>query len=94
MCERMDGRSFARYLSLLDNLMLRHSPSQSLTEYVHFMRQTCDAYNETCEIIDGLVAIHPHSLGLMMQRGISRPATSVRPNNVASTLSTPTTSCP
>jgi hypothetical protein len=31
MCERLDGRSFARSLLLLDNLMLRHRPGQSLT---------------------------------------------------------------
>jgi hypothetical protein len=38
----MDGRSFARSLSLLDNLMLRQRPGQSLIEYVRFMRQTFD----------------------------------------------------
>jgi hypothetical protein len=47
------GRSFARSLSLLDILMLRQRPSQSLTEYVHFMRQIFDDYNDTCEMIDG-----------------------------------------
>jgi hypothetical protein len=38
MCERLDGRSFARSLSLLGNLILRQRLGQSLTEYVHFMR--------------------------------------------------------
>jgi hypothetical protein len=71
MCKRLYGRSFARSLSLLDNLMLRQRPGQSLTEYVHFMRQTFDDYNETCEMIDGFAAIHPHNMGLLMLRGIS-----------------------
>jgi hypothetical protein len=31
MRERLDGRSFARSLSLLDNLNLRQRPGQSLT---------------------------------------------------------------
>jgi hypothetical protein len=53
LCERLDGRSFARSLSLVDNLVLRQRPGQSLTEYVHFMRQTFDDYNETCDMIDG-----------------------------------------
>jgi hypothetical protein len=50
MCERLDGRSFARSLSLLDNLMLRKRPGHSLIKYVHFMRQTFDDYNKTCEM--------------------------------------------
>jgi hypothetical protein len=36
------------------------------------MRQTYDDYNETCEMIDGFAAIHPHSMGLLMLRGISK----------------------
>jgi hypothetical protein len=35
------------------------------------MRQTFDYYNETCEMIDGLAAIHPHDLGVLMLRSIS-----------------------
>jgi hypothetical protein len=35
------------------------------------MRMTFDGYNETCEMIDGCAAIHPHHLGLMMLRGVS-----------------------
>jgi hypothetical protein len=38
MCERLDGPSFARSMSLLDTLMLRHDIEQSFMEYVHFMR--------------------------------------------------------
>jgi hypothetical protein len=56
---------------MLDNLMLRQRHCQSLNDYVHFMRQTFDDYNETCQLIDGLAAIHPHNLGLLMLRGIS-----------------------
>jgi hypothetical protein len=40
LCERLDGRSFARSLSLLDNLILRQRPGQSLTGYVHFRAKT------------------------------------------------------
>jgi hypothetical protein len=43
--ERLDSRYFARSLTLLD-LMLRQRSGKSLTEYVHFMRQTFDDYNE------------------------------------------------
>jgi hypothetical protein len=64
MCERLNGCSFARSLSLRYNLMLRQRPGQSLTEYVRFTRHTFDDYNETCEMIDGYAAIHPHNLGL------------------------------
>jgi hypothetical protein len=38
MCKRLDGRSFARSLSLLDNLILRQRLGKSHTKYVHFMR--------------------------------------------------------
>jgi hypothetical protein len=55
----------------MDSLVLRQRPSQSLTEYVRFMRQSFDDYNETCHMIDGSAAIHPHNLGLLMLRGIS-----------------------
>jgi hypothetical protein len=36
------------------------------------MRQSFDDYNETCQTIDGSAAIHPHNMGLLMLRGISR----------------------
>jgi hypothetical protein len=68
----LDARSFARSLALLDNIMLRQRPGQTVTEYVNFMRQSFDDYNETCQMIDGSAAIHPHNLGLLMLRGISR----------------------
>jgi hypothetical protein len=48
MCERLDCRSFARSMSLLDSLTVRQRLGQSLSDYVHFMRQTFDVYNETC----------------------------------------------
>jgi hypothetical protein len=35
------------------------------------MRQTFDDYNETCQMVDGSAAIHPHNLGLLMMCGIS-----------------------
>jgi hypothetical protein len=71
LCERLDDRSFARSLILLDNLMLRQRPAQSLTENVHFMRQTFNNYNETCEMINESTTIHPHHLRRLMLRGIS-----------------------
>jgi hypothetical protein len=71
ICERLDARSFARSLALLDNIMLRQRPDQSVTEYVHLMRQSFDDYKETCMVIDSSAAIHPHNLGLLMLRGIS-----------------------
>jgi hypothetical protein len=73
LCERLDARSFAPSLALLDNIMLRQRPGQTVTEYVHFMRQSFDDYNETCQMIDGSAAIHPHNMGLLMLRGISWP---------------------
>jgi hypothetical protein len=70
LCERLDCRSFARSMSLPDNVMLKQRHGQSLGENVHYMRQTFDDYNETCQMVDGSVAIHPHNLGLLMLRGI------------------------
>jgi hypothetical protein len=57
-CERLDARSFARPLALLDNIMLCQRPGHAVIEYVHFMRQSFDHYNETCQMIDGSAAIH------------------------------------
>jgi hypothetical protein len=71
LCERLDCRSFARSLSQPDNLILTQRPSQSLTDYAQFMRQTFDDYNETCHMIDGSAAMHPHNFGLFMLRGLS-----------------------
>jgi hypothetical protein len=71
LCERLDGRSFARSLPLLDNLMLSQRPGQPPTEYVHFMRKSFDDCNDTCEIIDGSTAMCPHHFGLLMLSGIS-----------------------
>jgi hypothetical protein len=69
--ERLGCRSFARSLSLLDNLILTQRRGQSLNDYVHFMRQTFDDYNESCLMVDGSAAIHPHNLGLLMLRRTS-----------------------
>jgi hypothetical protein len=69
MCERLDCRSFARSLSLMDNLMVKQRHGQSLSDYVHYMRQAFDDYNEICQMVDGSAAIHPHKL--LMLRGIS-----------------------
>jgi hypothetical protein len=94
MCERIDSYLFARSLSLLNNLMLRERPCQSLNDYVHSTLHFFDDYNETREMIDGSAAIHPHNPGLLTLCAIPAPATSVTPNNVSSKLSTPTTSSP
>jgi hypothetical protein len=51
--------------------MARQRPGKSLSDYVHYMRQTFDDYNETCHMVDGPAAIHPHNLGLLMLRGTS-----------------------
>jgi hypothetical protein len=50
--ESPDAWSFARTLALLDSLMLRQRPGQSVTEYVHFMRPTFDDCNKTCQMVD------------------------------------------
>jgi hypothetical protein len=71
MCGRLDDCSFARSLILLDSLMLRQRPAQSLRENVNFMRQTFNDYNETCEMINDSTTIHPHHLRRLMLRGIS-----------------------
>jgi hypothetical protein len=71
MCARLESQSFARSMSLLDNLMERQRLAQSLSDYVHYMRQTFDDYTETCQMVDGSAAINPHNLGLLMLRGIS-----------------------
>jgi hypothetical protein len=46
LCERLDCMSFARSLSLLDNIMLIQRHGQSLRDYVHFMSQAFDDNNE------------------------------------------------
>jgi 2-phospho-L-lactate transferase/gluconeogenesis factor (CofD/UPF0052 family) len=51
--------------------MVKKRHGQSLGDYVHYMRQTFDDYNETCHMVYGSAAIHPHNLGLLMLRGIS-----------------------
>jgi hypothetical protein len=68
-----DALSLSLSLSLcvLNNVMLMQRHGQSLTDYVHFMRQTFDDYNETCQLIDGSASTHSHNLGLLMLRGIS-----------------------
>jgi hypothetical protein len=71
LCERLDCRSFARSMYLLDNMVVIQRPGQSLNDYIHYMRQNFDDYNETCQMVYGSAAIHPHNLGLLMLRDIS-----------------------
>jgi hypothetical protein len=56
---------------MLGNLVLRQRQWRSHKEYVHFVRQSFDDNNETCEMVYGSAAIHPHYLGLLMMRGMS-----------------------
>jgi hypothetical protein len=51
--------------------MVRQHHGQSMSDYVHSIRQTFGDYNETCQMVYGSAAIHPHNLGLLMLRGIS-----------------------
>jgi hypothetical protein len=90
LCERLNCRSFARSPSLLENVMVRQRHGQSLSDYVHSMRQTFDDYNETCQMVDSSDAIHSHNLGLLMLRGIF---STVKRNNASSTHLTRTTYC-
>jgi hypothetical protein len=96
MCERLDCRSFAcsLSLSLLDNLMPRQRPGQSLTDYIYFMRKTSDDYIETCELIDDSAAIHPIIWDCSCCVAYLSTDRSAKPNNVSSTPLTQTTSCP
>jgi hypothetical protein len=55
----------------MDSLMLKQRHGQSLTSYVHFMRQTLNDYNATCELIDGSAPIHPRNMGMLLLRGIA-----------------------
>jgi hypothetical protein len=89
----MDARSFAHSLALQENLMLRQRPGQSVTEYVLVMGQSFDDHNETCQMIDGSTAVHPHNLGLLMLHGISSSGQYGHAKRALSTRSILITSC-
>jgi hypothetical protein len=94
LCERMDCRSFARSLSMSDNLILKQRLGQSLTDYVHFMRHTFDDYNETYELIDVLKPSTPPIWASSCCVAYLATDRSDMPSMASSTPSTQTTSCP
>jgi hypothetical protein len=65
--ERLDARSFALSLSRAIGQYLASVTTMPVRRYM--MRQSFDDYNETCQMIDGSTAIHPHNLGLLMLHG-------------------------
>jgi hypothetical protein len=71
LCERLDAQSISRTLSLLDRMMVRHAYGQSVSAYVHAVKQHFDELNECLQLKDGFAAIHPHVLALVMIRGLS-----------------------
>jgi hypothetical protein len=71
LCERLDAQSISRTLSLLDRMMVRQAYGQSVSAYVHAVKQHLDEINECMQLKDGSTAIHPHVLALVMIRGLS-----------------------
>jgi hypothetical protein len=62
LCERLDAQSTSRTLSLLDRMMVRHASRQSVSAYVHVVKQHFDELNECMQMHDGSAAIHPSVL--------------------------------
>jgi hypothetical protein len=71
LCERLDAQSILRTLSLLDRMMVRQAFGQSVSTYVHAVKQHFDELNECLQLKDSFAAIHPHVLALVMIRGLS-----------------------
>jgi hypothetical protein len=71
LCERLDAQSISRTLSLLVSMMVRHTSCQSVSAYVHAVRQHFDDLNDCLMLKDGPTAIHPHVMTLLMIRGLS-----------------------
>jgi hypothetical protein len=71
LCERLDAQSISRTLSLLDRMIVRQACGQSVSAYVHAVKQHFDDLNECMKRKDGSAAIHPHVLAMVMIRGLS-----------------------
>jgi hypothetical protein len=71
LCERHDAQSISRTLSLLNRMMVRQASSQSVSAYVHAVKQHFDELNECLQLKDGSATIHPHILALVMILGLS-----------------------
>jgi hypothetical protein len=52
-------------------MMVSRIPGQSISAYVHVVKQHFDDLNECLPLKDGSVAIHPHFLAHVMIRGLS-----------------------
>jgi hypothetical protein len=70
LCERPDAQFISPTLSLLDRMMVRKASGQSVSAYVHAVKQHFDELNECIQLKDGYVAIYPHVLALVMIRGL------------------------
>jgi hypothetical protein len=52
-------------------MMVRQASGQSISAYVHVVKQHFDEVNEFLQLKDGSATIHPHVLALVMIRGLS-----------------------
>jgi hypothetical protein len=52
-------------------MMVRQASGQSVSAYVHGVKQHFDELNECLQLKNGSAAIHPHVLALVMVRGLS-----------------------
>jgi hypothetical protein len=66
----VDSQRIALTIRLARHLIRVRRPNESLTDFVHNMRQTYDDLNESCLMADGPVLLHKHFLNCFILVGM------------------------
>jgi hypothetical protein len=72
LCHRLDQQSVPLTMRLAQQLVRQQRPGETLTQFVHNMRQTYDDLNESCRLADGPVVLHEHLFSIFMLAGMSQ----------------------
>jgi hypothetical protein len=68
----MDFQTIALTMRLSRQLIRVPRPDESLTDFVHNMRNAYDDLNEFCFMVDGPVVLHERFLSIFMMVGMSQ----------------------
>jgi hypothetical protein len=73
--------------------MVRHASGQSVSTYVHAVKQHFDDLNEYLQLKDGSMALHPHVLALVIFVASPMLVYTIKRSNALLMRSTLTLSC-
>jgi hypothetical protein len=81
LCSRLDAQSISLTMRLASQFIRQQRPGQTLTQFVHNMRQSYNELNESCMLADGPVTLPEHLFSILCWLACHRLDIWDKPNN-------------